>query len=716
MGSPVQAGRPVPSEPVSAKRPDDDAEGTGPRAAAGTATEAGPPADIGAEPGPLRRDWRMVGLLIVAAWVLPVLTNLVRADALLIVLVVWGTGGLLRAGGTVLDRLMITVGLLIGTAITAGLLFSLWPFGLDPVAVGGTALTVLVLTGTALRRRPRWPHRVLGTDIALVGAFVVGTFVAYGPLRRGGTDLQLGYAGLTGDKLRDFNLFDGIHRIGGYPFLMQNQAKNVVDPGMLFAYPPGMHYLYALLDIFVTSRTDPGNPLSELMRYEYFTCFGYGFLVLSVAWGARWVAGPVMAGWRRTFLVGAITCFLSAGVITTAIWCGWDPQILGMGLLALLAAGMMRPPTRAREHILFAAAMCVAIALTYELFLPFAAVLVIASGVVYRNRWLPHWRMAAVVAVVAVPASLSEFAVAHTKGGLSATGQALAIGFTVPMTDQSLLIIAALAVAGFAVRRARRRPSAITGLLSVLVCGAAVVAYWAYQHEKIHTTTYYFEKTVQAWVVIALVSVGTFGHLLRLRAQGSTSRIPSRGLTGAVVGCVAIGLALVATDSYYYGKPSFEYSAKMKIGAHTTWERVWMSGLHIYPNNEKALAYLHAKGVLGDGVPTLVLWGSTDLDNVNMSLMLADFNHDEGQLTDQVNGLGITDELFSVGHYGAPWTKAQKQALASLEKTIAASPVPLRVIASNGAVAQKLEQWAAQNPQHHLTVIYLPDMPADSGP
>ena len=713
MGPHVQADQTRSSAAVSAPPPGPDA----PAASDPDVPQAGPDAPQagpGAAQRPAaRRDPRVIALLIAASWVLPVLTNLVRADALLIVLIVWGTGGLLRVGGTVLDRLMITLGLLAGTAIAAGLVFSLWPFGLNPVAVAGTALTILVLLGTALRRRPRWPHRVLGTDIALVGALLVGTFVAYGPLRRGGTNLKLGYAGLTGDKLRDFSLFDTIHRVGGYPFLMQNQAHNIVDPGMLAQYPPGMHYLYALLDIFVTSRTDPGNPLSELLRYEYFTCLGYGFFVLCVAWAARWVAGPAMAGWRRTFLVTAITCFLSAGVMTTAIWCNWDPQILGMGLLALLAGVTARPPARPREQILLVAALCVAIFMTYELFAPFAVVLVVISGAVYRKRWLPHWRMAAIVAVVSVPAAVSEIIAAH-EAGLSSQGLALSVGFSVPMTQRSLAIIAFLVVVGFIAQRARRRSSALVSASAVVLCGIGVVAFWAYQHEHLHTTTYYFEKAVQAWVVIALVAVGTAGHLLRVPPRFGL-RVPSRGLTGAVVGCVAIALALVATDSYYYGKPQFTYGS-MKTGPHTTWERVWMSGLHIFPNNEKALAYLHGQNLLGDGVPSLVLWGSTDLDNINMSLMMATFNHDQGQIAAQVNGMGITDELFSAGEGGKPWTKAQKQALATLEKTLAAATVPLRFITSNASVAQKLEQWAAQNPQHHLTVLHLPDLPADSGP
>jgi len=645
------------------------------------------------------RDPRLVGGLLAASWVLPVLTHLLRADALLIVVIVYGTGGLLRVGGTALDRLMITLGLLIGAAIAAGIPFSFWPFGLNPIAVGGTALTVLVVLGTVLRRRPRWPGRVLGSDLALLGAFGAGSVVAFGPSWFASRGHQLAYAVLTGDRTRHFSLFDTIHRIGGYTFLMQGKAKSMVDPGMLAVYPPGQHFTYALLDIFITSHTDPGNPTSELMRYEVYTCLGYGFFVLCVAWGARWVAGPSLAGWRRTFLVGAISAFLCTGVMTTAIWCGWDPQIFGMGLLALLAACALRPPSSGRLHIVLMASLTVAIFLTYELFAPFAALIIVVSAVLYRKRWLPHWRLAVVAAVLTIPASLSELVVAK-QGGLQSSQAALNIGFTVPMTKSSLAVILLLSLAGFAVKRARRRPTAVAALVSMLGCGAAVAAFWAYQHETIHTTSYYFEKAVQAWVIVALVGVGTAGHLLRRPA------LPSRGLAGAALGCCAILAGIVATDSFYYGPLQFSY-AKMKPGRHTTWERVWLSGQYIIPSNRDAMNTLLGRGLLGDGQPTLVIWEDHTLENINLTLAMATLNHDDGLLASQIYQLNAVPGLG--GDAGSPgsWTEQQQAGLASLENTLAASKTPLRVIVGSSALAGRLEQWQAQNPGSGLKQVLL---------
>lgn len=647
------------------------------------------------------RDPRLIGGLLAAAWLLPVITHLLRIDALLIVVIVYLTGGLVRMGGTILDRLMVTLGLLAGTAMAAGIPFSFWPFGLNPIAVGGTALTILLAIAVTLRRRPRWPRRFLGSDLPLLASMGLASAVAFGPLWAANAGHRLAFAALTGDRVRHFSLFDSIHRLGGYTYLMQDQARGIVDRGMLAVYPPGQHFTYALLDIFVTSRTDPGSPTAELMRYEVYTCLGYGFFVLCVAWGARWVAGPALAGWRRTFMVAAIASFLSTGVMTTSIWCGWDPQIFGMALLALITACALRPPTSGRLYIVLMAALTVAIFLTYELFAPFAVLMIVISGVLYRKRWLPHWKLAVAAAIVTIPLSLSEV-LAAKQAGLQSSQAALAIGFTVPMTQQSLAIITALSLIGFAARGARRRPTAIAALVSTVACGAAVLAFHTYQRATIHTTSYYYEKAVQAWVIIALVGIGTAGHLLR------RPKLPSRGVAGAALGCVAILGGFVLTDSFYYGPNQFVYS-KMKPGRHTTWARVWGSGHFIFPSNRNAMDTLLARGLLGDGVPTLAVWQDHTLENVNLSLVMAALNHDDGAISPQIYDLNTAPNLGVTAEAG--WTAQQDQSLNALEGILAQSNTPLRVIVGDSTLADKLEQWKAQHPGGGLRdVVLIPNL------
>ncbi|MBR7833944.1 hypothetical protein KDL01_11755 [Actinospica durhamensis] len=671
--------------------------------------------------GPARRrpPLPVVLGLFAGAWALPLLTQLTGTDPLLVLVVVFGTGGLLRVGSTVLDRLMATLVLVISLTMAAGLVYSLWPWGLQPVAVGGTGLTLLVAAYLWLGAEApwrTWPRRVLGSDLALLGAFVAATCIAYGPSWGTDAGTRVAYAGITGDRLRHFNLFDTIHRVGGYTFLKQGASKNMVDPGMLATYPPGQHFIYALADIFLRSNVNPGNSAAELQRYNIWVSLGYGFFVLCVAWSARWVAGPSLAGWRRMFLVTAIGGWLSVATFTSAVWCTWDPQVLGMALLAVLAAFCFRPPRGPRTHIVLVAALCVAIFLTYELFAPFAAILVVVTGFVYRKRVLPHWKLLVGVAVVGIPAALSEY-VAAIRGGLQAGTEAQSIGFTIPFSRLALGVMILAVVIGFATSRARRRPTAWAGLLTVVLSGVAIIAFRVYQEETIKTTSYYYPKAEQAWAVLMLVASGTAGHLLR------RPRLPRRGLYGIGVGLVAAVLAVAVTGSYWYGpakvaKPHTTASnpgTTWQLGASTTWASYWLSGQHS-PAYIAASQNLLRWDMLGDGVPTLVIAYSSQANNVNLSLLLSTLNHDAGQLQAQLAAMSNTDGLTTVGTGGQDWTPVLLNNLAQLEVSIAQTPVPLRVIVPTTPLRDKLTAWAQTNPGKISSVVYEPGInaPLDS--
>ena len=673
--------------------------------------------------GAVPRRPLLFGCLVAGAWILPILTQLTGTDPLLVAVIIFGTGGLLRVGSTVLDRLVLTVTLLIGFAIVGGLVFSLWPWGLQPVAVGGVALTLMVGAYAWLGTPPpwhTWPRRVLGSDLALLVVAAAGVFIGYGPSWTNNADHgdpvqtnltahRLAYAGLTSDRSRHFSLFDAIHQVGGYTFLKQGAAKNIADPGMLSNYPPGQHFIYALMDIFARSNVNPGNSVSEMNRYNIYVSLGFGFFVFAVAWSARWAAGPAIAGWRRVFLVSAVGAFLSVGAYTSAVWSTWDPQVLGMGLLAILVALCLRPPNGARTQIIFAAALFVAVFLTYELYAPFAALAIVVSAVVYRKQWLPHWKFALVVAVFAAPAALSEYIVGSANG-LSGAAVALETGFTVPISHRALAIIAVLCAVGFAARAARRRPSARAGLAVTVLGGLAVLAFAAYQTQPLGTS-YYFQKSIQGWVVIALVSVGSAGHLL------SRPRLPSRRLAGAALGCCALVLGIVATDSFWYGPVVFhQVGLKMKPGRHTTFAAVWIGGQYIYPVNEFYVTYLQEHKLLGDDIPTLAVVNPVSSNNTDLTLQIAALNHDLGQLSSQIYGAnsipGVAQvaDITDAGQNGSAWTAAELQALGRLELDIADSPVPLRIIVDTAPLRQQLTTWSHTHPGKISQLLYLPGM------
>jgi len=670
----------------------------------------------GARPRP-----RVIAALFAAAWIVPILTQLTRTDPLLIALIVFGTGGLLRVGMTVVDRLFVTLALLIGLAIVGGLLFSVWPWGLQPIAVGGLALTLLVAAYMWLGAPPPWrgwPRRLLGSDAVLLLGLAAGFVVAYWPSFSTAAGNRLGEAGRTGDRLRHFSLFDTIHRNGGYTFLMQGKVKEAVDPGVLAVYPPGQHYIYALGDIFLRSSVNPGNAVNEMIRYNIWVSLGYGFMVASVAWAARWAAGPLLKGWRRVFLVTAIAAFLSVGAFTSGIWSTWDPQVFAIAELALLAAVCFRPPTGWRTHAALMAGLFIAIFLTYELFAPFGAILIAVSLFVYRKRLLPHWKPLLAVAVVSTPMAVSEYVVAHAAGLSGSSTASQSTGFTIPLSWAVLTVLGCASVLGFAARSARRRPSARAALIAVVLSALAVLAMAVYVQPAVLTSIYYFQKIVQGWAVVMMVGAGFFGHLLR------RPKLPSVGWKGLGIGVCAFLLAIGATRSFWWSatlnQPSTYPAGDQNQGASwapstsSTWASLWMTR-HFQPANIGPLAVLQAENQLGNKVPTItVIFPDGGSDNVDLSLQLAVLNHDAGLMgavvygsaADQNRGLNSSGGLVCAGANNTAWTATELKNLAELEAGIKAVGTPIRVIVASTTLQSALEKWGAQNPGTIRDVVY----------
>jgi hypothetical protein len=674
-------------------------------------------------PGPVRpRPW-VIAALFAGAWIVPILTQLTRTDPLLVLLIVFGTGGLLRVGASIVDRLFITLALLLGLAIVGGLLFSVWPWGLQPVAVGGLGLTLLVAGYVWYGAPPPWrgwPRKLLGSDAVLLIGLAGGFVVAYWQSFSTAAGNRLGEAGRTGDRLRQFSLFDSIHRYGGYTFLMQGKAKAATDPGVLAVYPPGQHYIYALGDVFLRSSQNPGNAVSEMIRYNIWVSLGYGFMVAAVAWAARWAAGPALKGWRRVFLVTAIAAFLTVGAFTSAIWCTWDSQVLGMAELALLAAVCFRPPTGWRAHAALLAGMFIAICMTYELFAPFAVILIAVSLFVYRKRLLPHWKPLLAVAIISAPMALSEYAAAHQAGLNGSAAASQSTGFTIPLSWAVLTVLGCFSVLGFAARPTRRLPSARAGLIAVLLSALAVLALIVYVQPAALVNIYYFQKVVQAWAVIMMVGAGFFGHLLR------RPRLAVSGWKGLGIGVCALLLGIGATRSFWWSgilnQPTVYPAGALNQGAYwspsasSTWASVWMVN-GFKPDNIGPLATLEHEHQLLTKIPTITVVFNDGASNVNLSLQLSVLNQNAGLMSavnygttaDQYRGLNSAAGLVCSGSNiatEADWSPQVRQNLAQLEAGIKAVGVPIRVIVSTPALQSTLEQWGAQNPGSIRDVVY----------
>jgi hypothetical protein len=137
----------------------------------------------------------------------------------------------------------------------------------------------------------------------------------------------------------------------------------------------------------------------------------------------------------------------------------------------------------------------------------------VASAYVYRRRWLPHRQRILLVAAATAPIAATPVIVGLIAG-LDSGSHAMLAGFGIAITPESLLAITALLVVGGLSATARRRPAVQASGIAIGLSALAVSAFGLYQYSMTGGTTYYFQKAVEGWVVIALTGTGAVGYLL----------------------------------------------------------------------------------------------------------------------------------------------------------------------------------------------------------
>ena len=169
--------------------------------------------------------WAIFALALLLPWPL----HFLHADLGVLVVAWFGVAGLLRVGESLLDRLVWGGLGLAGLILAEGWLFSLWPWGLDPVPVGMVLLGGIA--GVAAWRRRTWviPYRVHSSDMIILLFAAGGLWATMRPFS--GRDLlhRIGYATTINDRLAHFALFDAIPNVGGFTFFHQAAARQFVD-------------------------------------------------------------------------------------------------------------------------------------------------------------------------------------------------------------------------------------------------------------------------------------------------------------------------------------------------------------------------------------------------------------------------------------------------------------------------------------------------------
>ncbi|MCF2533490.1 hypothetical protein [Yinghuangia soli] len=663
------------------------------------AAESPGPAGPDEKAGRLPRGRTPVALAVLAAaWALTSAAHLAGADAVLPLLAVLGAASLLRVGATLLDRLVVAVMAVAGAALIGGLLFSVWPWGLHPVAVAGTAFTLLVAAGWALRRRPRLPRRLQASDLVVAGTGLgAWLMVAWPTLTRPLVE-RIGYfAGNdTGDRLRQFSLFDAIRQIDGYAFMSPDQAHDILIPGMATNYPNGVHFLYALADSFRLSGAPVGNGLAAAHRYYALLLLGYGLFALVVVWAARWVAGRRADGWRGILVLSAIGTFLATGVLVSWVWFGFDSQVFGLVFAVFGAALMIRCPDRPVEQTALVGLALAGVAFTYPLYVPAMAAGAAVSLWVYRKRLLRRRIAVGAVAAAAVGLTLLPVLWPRLAGDFQAGDHLLLWGPIVRVPRRLLLAVTVIVVLALAVTRARRSPVQRLAAVQVGIAAAVALGLYAYQEIRIGTSSYYFEKLLYAWLVLALVALGGAAALLpRLR----TARPVAAAVAAAMAGVLLAGGVSFGRTTYSDGRP----------GPDNTWAAVWADGRIVSPAQNELMA-MQRRGLLGDGRFTMVVLrkGKSAWQNALTTMQAAVFNHQLGKLEAYVAAMPLVptpgedprSALDPMWYVSRNWTEN----LAVYSRT---SREPLRIVSFDAEATAELAAAAAGNPCRCVQIVPL---------
>ncbi len=494
-------------------------------------------------PGRRRPAWLAAGSAIVLAWAVPLGTHALRIDWILPILLLLMTASLIRAGRTVVDRLVLATVLLIGSTCAVGVLLSVWPWHLHPVAVAGTAFTGLVLVAAALKRRPAVPTAFTLPDVLVLVFTAAASVVPLSALRHTASVWRLATAAHTDDFSRHFMIFDGIRYSGGYLFMHPDHTPFITRP--LITYPQGSHLLYGLLENFLTSSASTGDRLMSLNHLVLFTTFSQVFLYLCVLWAIRWVAGTWLSGWAALPVLGAAAAYLAFGDPINLAYDAFVSQTPGVALMAVAVALLARPARHVREQLVLVGGAIVGVAFVYYLSLPVLLVSAAVWAFRYRSLLRRHLRALVFSALVAGAFSL-VMPLANMRANTGA--QLLLSGGASSMNRKVTLVIALIPLAALMFAKVRRLPvwQLATGqVATALVFTSAVNLYqrWAIGH-----TIYYFEKVLMQLAIVSLIAVAAPATVLLAPMRPGTRSTTSRvrllvaGVTAGV--CAAAGLVI----------------------------------------------------------------------------------------------------------------------------------------------------------------------------
>ncbi|MFF2656997.1 hypothetical protein ACFVUH_06480 [Kitasatospora sp. NPDC058032] len=583
----------------------------------GRAADEGPPRPAGA---PGRRSLPVLAAFVAAAWLVPAALVPLGLGIVVLPILLLAVASVIRVGGGLLDRLVVAGLIVVGSVLVSGLLFSLWPWGLSPVATSGTLLTAVAVTGWLARRRPRIPLRVRPSDLIVLGTAGVFWRYLHHPLAGKSAAERLSFFSTAEDRLNHFSYFSGIQHVGGYNFLHQEEARAYMMSPAEVTYPQGTHFLLAWVDSLVHSSADPGAMLGVMNRYLLYVLVAYTLLATALVWAARWIGGPRLRGWRTAAVCGTVMALMLASNYTYLVIHGFDSTIIGLLMFTVTLALLIRPAMGRAEYALVALAGLITVTYVYNLFGAAVGLAVVLSVLVHRRRfaggprrWLRYALMGAVgLGLAGLPSAVSVLSELDVASTASLGGPSVEADRTLLVGGMLLALFAALAPTN------RRTGAGQAHLAVVLGTGAVVFGFGWYQINTLGEYSYYFEKLAGCAIVVALISLGAVGSLLRTPAPVRSSR-GRRLATDGVLSGLAVATALSLFAGMQWNVHSFKGGP---VAWHTNSLIGWSRGdawSDIGPR-DGATVLADLKDIQG---PVMALYSNDDYKNLKSTWLAA---------------------------------------------------------------------------------------------
>ncbi|MET8087720.1 hypothetical protein [Micromonospora sp. NPDC005237] len=501
-----------------------------------TVTDPPAPPAVNPDTPPPARPHRRLLIALAAAWLVPAVAYPLHLAWLLPPLVLLATASLLRGGRTLLDRLMLAVLLLVGATTIAGLLFSVWPWGLHPVAVTGAALTALTLIAAATGRRPTLPRPGWTDLLPIVATVATVGYLTLPWLRASTLAGRLSLLALGEDNFRHVALVDAIGRHGGYVFLDPAGSRDDIV-SLLVRYPQGWHFTTALLDAHLRSATGTPSGVSSLTHYGWWCFATLGLLVLTLFWAAQRLSGPQHPLHRvvLTIVVGALVL---GSQLPRLLIAGYPSEVLGLALAVGLTALVVRPLAGNREQLVLLGALLTGIGFTYYLYLPPAGLLVLGWLIAHRRELTQVRRtllgVGLLTALLApLPLLLGILGAGQTEALDAKAGPELAEAW------HALLGLTPIVLIGLVIQARRADRAWRRHLAAVLVAVGFALAIALANIVAGVQPAYYFMKGTHLALVGLIVGTAALVRLLPVPSGGE------RGVRAAAIPALAAALAVL---------------------------------------------------------------------------------------------------------------------------------------------------------------------------